>query len=289
MKLSIFAFLATAAPALATIRGFNSPATLSNGACKTTSDWLTSFRGISSSPGGFKTVRLYASSDCNALANAVPAALQTKTKIVVGIWTEDSDHYNAEKQALLSAIAQYGHGWIQAISVGSEDLYRGDSTAVEIAIQVYDVRGMVRAQGVNVPVGHVDTWTSWTNPGNNAVITASDFIGMDAYPYFQAAPIQDAVGIFMQNLTNTEAYVHSVKRGVPLWITETGWPVSGETYGGVAVASVDNARTYWEGLMCSGLLSRYNVLWYVDSDWWMTPSFGMIGKNGKRRYNIAKC
>lgn len=33
------------------------------------------------------------------------------------------------------------------------------------------------------PVGHVDTWTTWVDPANAAVITASDFIGMDAYPY----------------------------------------------------------------------------------------------------------
>lgn len=37
----------------------------------------------------------------------------------------------------------------------------------------------------SVPVGHVDTWTAWVNGSNNPVIEASDFIGVDAYPYFQ--------------------------------------------------------------------------------------------------------
>lgn len=289
MKLPIFSCLALAGPVLAVIRGFNSPATNPDGSCKSIDDWTTTFSNIEAAPGAFKTVRVYAASDCGTLENAVPAAIDSNTKIIVGIWTEDAGHYNNEKQALLSVIGDYGHAWIHAIVVGSEDLYRGDTSAQELANQVYDVRGMVRAQGVNAPVGHVDTWTQWVNPANNVLITATDFVGMDAYPYFQAVSIDNAINVFMQSLTATKDYVHSVKAGVPLWITETGWPVEGETFGGVAVASPRNARRYWRGLMCSGLLKHFNVLWYVDQDWWMSPSFGMFGQDGKRIYNQAHC
>lgn len=40
-----------------------------------------------------------------------------------------------------------------------------------------------------VPVGHVDTWTAWVNASNDAVISAADWLGVDAYPYFQVIPI----------------------------------------------------------------------------------------------------
>ena len=65
---------------------------------------------------------------------------------------------------------QYGHQWIVAVSVGSEDLYRKETDADTLAQQIYDVRGMlatVNAQAIWV--GHVDTWTVWVKPENAAV------------------------------------------------------------------------------------------------------------------------
>ena len=72
------------------------------------------------------------------------------------------------------------------MSVGSEDLYRGDTSASTLAQQVYDVRGMLSTVngGTAIKVGHVDTWNAWVNPANTAVIKACDFIGLDGYPYF---------------------------------------------------------------------------------------------------------
>jgi glucan endo-1,3-beta-D-glucosidase len=138
-------------------QGFNIGANNPDGSCKTTAQWTTAFTKLKALPQGITSVRLYASSDCNTLANAVPAALSTSTQILVGVWTEDAAHFTAEKNALESAINAHGTSWILAISVGSEDLYRGDTTADALAQQIYDVRGMVRALGVTADVGHVDT------------------------------------------------------------------------------------------------------------------------------------
>ncbi|KAK0822209.1 hypothetical protein LTR73_009377, partial [Friedmanniomyces endolithicus] len=60
--------------------------------------------------------------------------------LLVGIWAEDSTHYTNEKNALQAAINAHGSDWIIAISVGSEDLYRGDTSASTLAQQIYDVR-----------------------------------------------------------------------------------------------------------------------------------------------------
>ena len=141
--------------------GFNMAAKTPAGVCKTQAQWQAAFQKLQAAPGHFTSVRVYASSDCNTLVNAVPAALATGTQLLVGIWTEDAAHYAAEKQALINAINAHGSSWIIAISVGSEDLYRGDTDPNTLAQQIYDVRGMVRAMGVNQEVGHVDTWTAW--------------------------------------------------------------------------------------------------------------------------------
>ena len=76
-------------------RGFNVGANLPSGACRSESDWENAFNTIKSFPGDFTSARLYAASDCNTLANAVPAAIKTGITLLVGVWTEDSAHYNA--------------------------------------------------------------------------------------------------------------------------------------------------------------------------------------------------
>jgi exo-beta-1,3-glucanase (GH17 family) len=142
--------------------GFNIGAQNPDGSCKTTSDWATAFTRLSALPnGGYRSARLFASSDCGTLAAAVPAALRTKTKLLAGVWAEDDAHFGAEKAALEAAVKKYGGGWLLGVSVGSEDLYRGDTDAGTLAGKVYDVRGMLRGLKVEVPVGHTDTWTAW--------------------------------------------------------------------------------------------------------------------------------
>jgi exo-beta-1,3-glucanase (GH17 family) len=136
-------------------KGFNMGANNPDGSCKTTAQWTTAFKKLQGLPQKINNVRLYASSDCNTLANAVPAAISTNTKILVGVWTEDATHFQAEKDALEAAIKQHGSDWILAVSVGSEDLYRGDTDANTLANQIYDVRGMIH-QWNNKKVGHVD-------------------------------------------------------------------------------------------------------------------------------------
>lgn len=166
-------------------KGFNLPANLPSGACKTRQDWARDFSVLHSLPGDFASARLFASSDCGTLANAVPAAIAANTKLLVGVWATNNAHYEAEKTALLQAIQQYGTGWIVAVSVGSEDLYRNDHSASALASQIREVKSLLCERGAcGIEVGHVDTWTAWVDPKNEAVIRACDFVGHDGYHIF---------------------------------------------------------------------------------------------------------
>ncbi len=128
----------------------------------------------------------------------------------------------------------------------------------------------------SVPVGHVDTWTAWVNGTNSAAITASDFIGMDAYPYFQNTfnnPIDQGKNLFQSAFDATKA----VAQGKPVWITETGWPVSGKNEN-LAIPSTSNAKTYWDQVGCP-LFGNTPIYWYTLQDADGTtpnPSFGVI-------------
>jgi len=268
-------------------KGFNVGANNEDGSCKTTEQWETAFNKLKALPQGITSVRLYASSDCNTLEMAVPAALSTGIQILVGIWTEDAAHYAAEKQALLDAINAHGSDWILAVSVGSEDLYRKDTTADTLAGQIYDVRGMIRQFGIEAEVGHVDTWTAWVDGANDAVTKACDFVGLDGYPYWQESSIEDAYNVFFKSYQDTLDHVQSVKAGTWVWITETGWPITGPTQG-AAVPSVDNAKAYWSSVACQ-LFNMGHVFWYSYQDYSASPSFGIFDSNGNALYDLSAC
>jgi len=286
------ALAATITGANAYWKGFNVGATLADGTtCKAQSDWEKDFTTMQSLPGYFSSARLYASSDCNTLANAVPAAIATNTQLLVGVWTEDNTHYEAEKAALLSAVQQYGFDWIVAVSVGSEDLYRGDTTASTLAGQINDVRSMlstVSGYSTSIQVGHVDTWTAWVDSANVAVIQACDFIGTDGYPYFQnteANSISDGYNLFWESVQNVRDAVSGAGSDAWVWITETGWPTSGATEN-EAVPSVSNAQTYWNSVACSAFESAH-TFWYTLQDYSASPSFGVVDANFNTVYDLT--
>lgn len=297
MRFSTSTLLAILPCTLAYYTGFNIAANNPDGSCKTQQDWENAFNTQRQMPQGFASVRLYASSDCNTLANAVPAALATQTYILAGVWATDADHYNAEKQALLSAIQQYGYSWLIGVSVGSEDLYRAqylgtnEITPSGLAQQIYDVRGMLTTVGINedsnIPVGHVDTWTSWVDDQNIPVIQAADFVGTDGYPYWQGISIDGADSAFWQNVTSVRNQVNRYHNGIWVWITETGWPVSGDAVG-AAQTSTANLQTYWKSVGCEAFNSAH-TFWYALEDYTASPSFGIVGSNGQNVISDLTC
>lgn len=227
--------------------------------------------------------------------SAIPAAIATNTSLLLGLWCSAGDAaVNNELQALKTAISKYGTalaGLVAGISVGSEDLYRNSPTGilnnenpgknpadiVRYIGQVRDVIGQTPLAGALV--GHVDTWTAWVNGSNQAVIDASDWIGVDAYPYFQETQINtisNSKALFDAAFAATKAAVG----GKPVWVTETGYPVSGKTVG-LAVPGLENAKSYWDQVGCP-MFGTVNVWWYTFQDAvpaTPNPSFGLIGNS----------
>jgi glucan endo-1,3-beta-D-glucosidase len=99
-----------------------------------------------------------------------------------------------------------------------------------------------------------------------------------AYPYFQNTmtnPIENGYSLFFDAYDATVG----VAGGKPVWVTETGWPISGPTQN-QAIASVPNAKTYWDQVGCGRLFGQVNTWWYTLQDSFPTtpsPSFGIVG------------
>lgn len=192
-----------------------------------------------------------------------------------------------------AAIDQYGDDFgklVDGISVGSEDLYRNSPMGIAagsyvgagpetIARYIQETKDTIAGTSLEgAPIGHVDTWTAWYNGSNQAVIDACDWLGMDAYPYFQDTmpnAIGESKSLFDEALGNTQ----QAGGGKPVWITETGHPVSGKTVG-QSIASTDNAETYWKDVVCPLIDSKTNLWYYTLQDAapdTPNPSFGLVG------------
>lgn len=207
-----------------------------------------------------------------------------------------------EIDALNSAIATYGSSFtslVDGISVGSEDLYRVTATSLmndpdsvgaspsDIVNYISEVRKAIAGTALSgAKIGHVDTWTAWVNSSNSAVAEACDWIGMDAYPYFQttmANSIANGKALFDSAWQQTMA----AAQGKDVWITETAWPSSGKTSND-AVASTSNAQQYWEAVGCGELFGKVNTYWYTYYDGTPSPSFGLVNSvGGSPRFDLS--
>lgn len=287
--------------AMAAVQGFNYGSTFTTGAAKEQADFESEFKiaqALSGAPGTFNSARLYTmvqGGTTNDPISAIPAALNTDTTLLLGLWASAGDATFAnELQALKTAVSTYADSFsslVVGISVGSEDIYResptgqanGDDPGASpdtIVDYIGQVKDVLTAAGISVPVGHVDTWNAWSNSSVTSVIEACDFIGIDTYPYYQNTEtngIDDAKYLFDKAVAVTAAAAGSK----PIWVTETGWPVSGPTEN-LAIPSTSNAKTFWDEIGCNELFGVTNVWWYTlrDADpGTPSPSFGIIGSS----------
>jgi len=265
------------------IIGFNSGNTFPDYKAKFKNDWTEEFvtaQKLVGSP-GISSVRLYTmiqeytESD---VIEAIDAAVETNTTMLLGIWCSRKEGgIDNELVALKKALDKYGDDLgklVVGVSVGSEDLYRISEFGVELGAGLgpglgpNELIGFIRdvkeaIQGTvlaDKPIGHVDVWSAWANESNSAVIDEIDFIGADIYPYYE----KDRGNSF-DNVTNLYDFlygeVEAAAGDTPIWITETGYPVTGPLFGD-AETGVDLAQMYWEEIGCGKIFGRMNVWWY---------------------------
>ncbi|PYI32735.1 glycoside hydrolase [Aspergillus indologenus CBS 114.80] len=294
---TLAAMALAASTAEAVSQGFNYGNKKADESSMFQADFEASFKtakGLVGTDGGFTSARLYTmiqAYSTNTPIEAIPAAIAQDTSLLLGLWTSGGGMAN-ELAALKSAISQYGEDFtklVVGISVGSEDLYRNSVEGVEadagvgvnpdeLVEYIQQVRDLIAGTGLaDVPIGHVDTWDSWTNTSNAAVIEAVDWLGFDGYPFWQSTfenDISNAKQLFLESWEKTKAVAGSKE----VWMTETGWPVSGDSEGD-AVASAANAKIYWDEVGCP-LFGNTNTWWYIlqDTDGATpNPSFGVVG------------
>jgi len=299
------ALAAALSTADAAYKGFNYGAFFGNNAAKGYADFKYEFEAAKTLPGTnsqFTSARLYTMiqhGTTKDTISAIQAAIDTKTTLLLGLWTSATTPaaaqtvVNNELAAFQAAIDKFGKSFtdlIAGISVGSEDLYRITPTAIkngeknpgaqpaDLAKYINQVKAFRNKNALlkGKLVGHVDTWTAYTNNTNKAVIDSLEFLGVDAYPFWETEHA-NAVANGKKLFYDAYNQVKAVSQNKPLWITETGWPVSGPTQG-QAVANSANAKTYWNAVACQLIKDNVNLWYYTLQDVQFgnpSPSFGV--------------
>ncbi|KAF6817723.1 glucan 1,3-beta-glucosidase [Colletotrichum plurivorum] len=254
-------------------------------------DLATTMKDI---PGKFNSVRLYTMVDeatsygRDAVVKpnpAIKAAMDTNTRMLLGIWCSNTNDIAVELKALEAALV-WGPKFadlVVGISVGHEDIYRyisegpkSGKTLDDILEFVDKVRKAIKGTILEKkPVGHSEPWVVFANI-NSSFVDKLDFIGANIMPFYDEET--EKVSIAKQ-FDKALAGVREKSRGKPVWITETGWPITGESKNGNK-ASVANACDFWQEIGCRRLFSKVNVWWYNlrDSNRGLVNSYA-ISKN----------
>ncbi|KAI2635062.1 glycoside hydrolase superfamily [Xylaria nigripes] len=277
--------------------GFNYGSTFTTGAAKMQSDFESEFTLAANlkDAKGFTSARLYTMVQAGTASDpitAIPAAMKTNTSLLLGLWASAGDvAFANEILALKAAIKTYGSrlgNIVDGISVGSEDLYRsspqgiavgsGPGASTDVILKYVDqVKKAIAGTPLQgAPVGHVDTWTAWDDRSSAPLVQVLDWLGMDAYPYFQNT-MPNGIGLSKSLFQDALGRTKAAAGNRPVWVTETGHPVSGKPSGD-SVASVENAEMYWKTVGCP-MFGEMNVWWYTLQDAAPAtpdPSFGII-------------
>jgi exo-beta-1,3-glucanase (GH17 family) len=209
-------------------------------------------------------VRLYGA-DCNGPSMVLNVCEKYDLKIFAGIYNVLTDDAMTTELALLvKQVSDSGKGWsrFNTISIGNEVVNMGQLPASAMAGKVSAARAVLNAAGYSGKVVAVDTAVAMIAHGKDGLCDASDFIAVNAHPFFDGNVAAEDSGEW---LLHQMQELSTVCPGKPVWITETGWPTQGNS-NGKAVPSVQNQKAALSS-MKSTVTS--NVIWFTAfNDMW---------------------
>ncbi|PGH01347.1 glucan 1,3-beta-glucosidase [Blastomyces parvus] len=247
-----------------------------DGSCKSQRDFEDDFDVLKAHT---KLVRTYSASDCDNAEAIVPAAKAKGFKVVLGIWPDVPESFNADVKALEKAV-KGNEAVISAITVGSETLYRGNFTGPELLSKINEVKK--RIPGVRV--GTADSWNKYDDGTADALIQGGvDYFLVNAFAFWQAQDVQNATATLFDDMARAMSHIQKVagSRAKNIYIAtgETGWPSDGGSNYGAAKAGTANAKIFHDKGVCALLAWNVDVFFFEAFDEPWKPD--SVGDNGK--------
>ncbi|GKT39908.1 cell surface mannoprotein MP65 [Colletotrichum spaethianum] len=229
-----------------------------SGQCKTAGQIDADFAELK---GKYSVVRTYGT-DCNQIANALPAAKKAGVKLFLGIF--DVSSIPTQVATIVSAVSS---DWslIDTVSVGNELVNNGKATAQQMVTAVGQTRQLLRAAGYTGPVVTVDTFVAVL--ANPSLCDASDYCAMNIHPFFDSNTAAENAGSFITGMVG-QVQAQLSDRNKRIVCTETGWPWKGNANGAAVPGleeqqlAVDSIKKAYASHPSDVILfSAFNDLW----------------------------
>jgi exo-beta-1,3-glucanase (GH17 family) len=236
--------------------------------CKTFEQANTEWAQLSD----FDVIRIYGA-DCGQPGIAFELAKKYNKKVFVGIYWLD-ERLDEQIQEVIDGVSSSGAGWdpVDTISIGNEDVHRGEKTPAEIITIVTEARNKLKAAGYNGPVVHVDSQDQiLANPGLCGE-GAGDYIAANIHPFFNGHNAAEDAGQFVEDqielLRQCGAKARRKRAGFRVRAAEVGWPKAGDV-NGIAIPSKENQRIALESIKSKNLndlilFSAFDNKWMKD-------------------------
>ncbi|MDI9468799.1 MAG: hypothetical protein QM296_01180 [Bacillota bacterium] len=199
------------------------------------------------------TVRFYASA--GEISQAYTLAYAMHLKVVGTAWLSGDDQ--SDQTELDALIEHCNNGLVQIACVGSETLLRDELTADDLIQDIEYVREHLTDDSIPVTTAdNVDLLLA-----HPELLDACDILMPNCYPYWAGISIAKAGANFaawMESLREAAA-------GKEIFVSETGWPSSGQTIGS-ARAGEQEAAWYFEEVRRWSLATGTPVLWFAAAD-----------------------
>ncbi|EAS31500.1 glycosyl hydrolase family 17 [Coccidioides immitis RS] len=279
MRLSTLLPLALAAvPAVSAAGklGFALGVKNADGSCKSQADFEKDFDVLKAHS---NIVRTYAAADCNNAEAIVPAAKKKGFNLVLGVWPDVPESFDADTKALQKVVPG-NEDVITAITVGSETLYRGNFTGQELLQKINKVQKMFP----KVKVGTADSWNKYADGTADPIIAGGvKYLLVNAFAFWQGQDISNATDTYIDDMMQAMVHIQKVAganaKQIHIATGETGWPSDGGSDFGAAKAGTKNAKTFFEKGVCAMLSWGVDVFYFEAFDEPWKPK--SIGDNGK--------
>ena len=215
----------------------------------------------------------------------VPAASKCGVAVHLGLWIYPGN--DSKTKVLIDQGVQQAKQYpntVKALIVGNECL--GDVTEAAIISYMDYARAGLRKAGLNLPVSTCQTWGVWA--GHASLATHVDqFIYANIYPFWDKAPISDAINQFVKDYT-------ALKKAIPtktIIIGETGWPSQGPA-NGAAVPGISQEQQYLQQYAHWASANKVTsfIFEMFDEPWKGEPyeaHFGLYTPNSQPKFPLS--
>ncbi|KIW00395.1 uncharacterized protein PV09_08104 [Verruconis gallopava] len=221
----------------------------------------------------YDVVRIYGA-DCGQPGMALQLAKKYNKRVFVGIYFLD-DTMPSQLQTIVDGVLAVGGDWtmVDAISIGNEDVHRGEKTPQQIFAFVASARTLLHRAGYRGPVVHVDSQDAYLANPELCGARAGDYLAANVHPFFNSQTSADQAGKFVKGQVDLLRHCGASQRRhrrdeIRVRVTETGWPKSGQANGAAVPGkrnqnvAVESIKRNVEGDVI--MFSAYNNYWMTD-------------------------